>query len=110
MSNMPVFYVDELMHLVSGEEWKVLAFLTHKIVGDKMPFEGDQSCRLTVQEIAKGTGLPSPRIIHAMTDLWTYGIIVPQSFPFGDTITWSLGDLENIDLTGLAMRKKASES
>lgn len=107
MSNMPVFYVDELMHFLRGEEWKVLAFLTHKIVGDKIPFEGEQFARFGPDDIPNGTGLQMPAVVRALGELATYGIIMPAQTDQG--IAWMLCPLDEVDLKGLASRKKAGK-
>lgn len=108
MSNMPVFYVDKVMYYLSSEEFKVLAYLNHKIVGDKIPFDGEQYAKLHMRDIAKGTGLSTRMVNKCMSELVSYQLIMPARVQ--SKIVWMMGPLEEVDLAGLAMRKQAKES
>lgn len=103
MTNIPVFYVDETIHLLTGEEWKVLMYAVHKIIGDKIPFDGLQTAKIYRKDLIKKTGLTSPETIEALAELFKYQILLPTPTP--DGIEWTLGPLQHINLEGLAARK-----
>lgn len=105
MSNAPTFYVDEVMYFLSSEEFKLLMFLTHHIVGEELPFEREQSADLTIDQIKKGTGLPGPVANDGLMELAKYRLIMPISLPVSASITWTLCPLDEVDLAGLAQRR-----
>jgi hypothetical protein len=110
VSNTPTFYVDEVMYFLSSEEFKLLMYLTHRIVGEEIPFERDQVANLTIDQIKKGTGLPGPVANEGLMELAKYRLITTNGFPSDGIVTWSLCPLDLVDLNGLAIRKKARKS
>lgn len=108
MTNIPVFYVDETIHLLTGEEWKVLMYAVHKIVGDKIPFDGHQSAKIFRKDLIKKTGLTSPEAIEALAELFKYQILLP-TFVNNKGIEWMLGPLDQIDLEGISSREIAKK-
>ncbi len=105
MTNIPVFYVDEMIHLLTGEEWKVLMYAAYKIVGDKVPsFDSHQTTKIMRKDLIKKTGLTSPETIEALAELFKHQILMP-TFVNNRGIEWMLGPLEDINLEGLKARE-----
>lgn len=114
--NAPNMHVDEIMHLVTGDEYKVLNFITRHILGWRSSFqEGKAIISLTMicdgyqaktGKRFNGTGLSRPTIVKVLDSLVTYGLIEPIEKPTQKGQLWSLGLFPNID----ALRERAASN
>jgi len=65
----PNFYVDDLLPLLSGEEWKCMSFLIRKTLGWQKT-----SDRLAKSVIARSTGLSISTVDKCMANLVSFGL------------------------------------
>jgi phage replication O-like protein O len=65
----PNFYIDDLLPLLSGEEWKCMSFLIRKTLGWQK-----YSDRLAKSVIAKATGLAEATVDRSMASLIEFGL------------------------------------
>lgn len=65
----PNFYVDDLLPLLSGEEWKCMSFLIRKTLGWQKT-----SDRLAKSVIARATGLSISTVDKCMANLISFGL------------------------------------
>lgn len=83
----PNDYADLYMHLLSGDEWKVLSYAVRRTFGfgrydrpeDRISvsqFQQGKRSRETGQMLDHGTGLSRPTIIKALAALCDFGLIV----------------------------------
>jgi len=115
------FYVDECLHLLDGNELKVLLYAIRKIVGwnkqqDYISLSQFQDGAKNSQDgtpINYGTGLGRKTIIDAIGELTKYGLLVKLP---PDRNTRKLGDsyalqfnIALVDLKGLQERRQAAE-
>lgn len=102
----PNAYADDLMPLLTGEEWKVLSYMTRRIFGwEDARQAGNAGISLT--EIINGTGVAKRTAQKALDSLMLYGIAVLVAKGKGSAPSqWSLEiDKDHIDLAGLRRRK-----
>jgi hypothetical protein len=110
MANVPNFYVDNVMYLASGPEYKVLLFAVYKIIGDKIPFEGIQRANISTSDFSTGMNLSRPTVTKALASLVRYRLIVPIGKPTHDGQIWELTTPDVIDFAGLKTRKELEVS
>jgi len=67
----PNFYIDALLPLLSGEEWKCMSFLIRKTLGWHK-----RSDRLAKSVIAKATGLAESTVDKCMANLIAFGLAI----------------------------------
>lgn len=77
------FYVDNLLHLLDGNEWKVLTYIIRRIVGfhkesDHISLTQLESgiCKQNGEQLDHGVGLSRPCLIRVVDNLLKFGLIV----------------------------------
>lgn len=103
MTNIPVFYVDDVMYYIDGPEFKVLFCAVHKIIGDKIPFDGLQEATISVSDFCAGTHLGRVTVCEALKGLIKYNLIVPIGSVTREGQRWQLS--RDFDVEGLKARK-----
>lgn len=117
----PNSHVDELMHLLTGDEYKVLSFVTRHILGWKDRRETRMACisitmlcegyTAKTGAVFHGTGLSRPTIVKCLASLVESGLIDPIGDPTPDGQVWFLPSKalvsEALNLRADAARSKA---
>ncbi len=75
----PNFYIDDLLPLLTGEEWKCMSFLIRKTLGWHK-----RSDRLAKSVIAKATGLAESTVDKCMNNLVSFGLAIRKDDKAGD--------------------------
>jgi hypothetical protein len=113
----PNDYADLFMHLLSGEEWKVLSYAVRRIFGfqkrqDEISLTQFQEGLLAEDgsPLDHGTGLSRPAVIKALKALTTFGLMVRVSandpkLNSGDSYALHL-DASQVDVAGLEERDR----
>ncbi|HEX3560320.1 MAG TPA: hypothetical protein VHU19_14025 [Pyrinomonadaceae bacterium] len=110
----PNDYADQLMHLLSGEEWKVLSYTVRRIFGfqkrrDHVSLtQYQEGTRAAGRHLDYGTGLSRPTIIKALATLCKYGLMTLVALNDlqhneGDCYALQL-DASKVDMEGLLKR------
>jgi hypothetical protein len=111
----PNDYADQFMHLLSGEEWKVLSYTVRRIFG----FQKRQD-RISITQYQQGTpadeggfldhgtGLSRPTIIKALSTLCSFGLMVfvaPNDIQFNEGDCYALQlDPSKVDVDAMLAR------
>lgn len=109
------FYVDKCLHLLDGNETKVLLYVIRRIIGFNKNFDfislGQLENGIVTQSgerLDSGTGLSKPSIIKALSGLKKYGILLEvqksQSPKLGSAYTLQF-NYDKIDLINLEKRE-----
>lgn len=109
------FYVDKCLHLLDGNEIKVLLYVIRRIIGFNKNFDfislGQLENGIVTQSgerLDSGTGLSKPSIIKALSGLKKYGILLEvqksQSPKLGSAYTLQF-NYDKIDLINLEKRE-----
>lgn len=112
----PNSFVDEAMHLLTSDEYKVLSFIDRHILGWQekvMERKGVISLTMLVKGYQSkktgrwfhGTGLSRPTVNKCLDALTAYGFIVPEGTPGPKGQTWVLGDYPDYN----ALRERSIE-
>lgn len=77
------FYVDNLLHLLDGNEWKVLTYIIRRIVGfhkesDHISLTQLESgiCKQNGEQLDHGVGLHRATLIRVIDNLLAFGLII----------------------------------
>lgn len=114
-------YVDEFLHLLTGEETKVLLYAIRTIKGfwksqDRISisqFERGKRSKKTGEFLDHGTGLNRETVIRALSELKSYGLLVeiaPNDKKSNEGACYSLQfEYDKINILGLEARLKAKQ-
>jgi len=130
---VPNFYVDEVMHFLTSEEWKVLVYMMRCILGFQKHIQAGTDyiamSQFTVGQRTResnpsfsfkqngqrysrrGTGLSGPKVKKAIDALVHFGLVrrEGQHRKYGISY-WLERDWEVIDFIGLYARRDAQEA
>lgn len=100
----PNFYVDDLLNLLTGEEWKCMSFLIRKTLGWQKTKD-----RLAKSVIANATGLSESTVEKCMANLKAFGLALrlSENNAANDGIEWGVQmDDEQINWSALEERRQ----
>jgi len=121
-TQMPNLYLDRLLALLSGDEWKVVSYMARRLFG----FHKRQD-RISLSQIARGiknrktgerldagTGLNPNTIMKILVELVTFGIVLetaPAVKAKNLATEWALQlDSERVDWAGLEARNQTKKT
>jgi hypothetical protein len=100
--------IDEIMPLLTPEEWVVLSFATRRILGFKDKIEARQA-HISLSQFQQ-CGLSKPAITKALPQLSKYGLLKAIGDPTQDGQLWLLAYDDSVDIDGLRLRKTEREA
>lgn len=101
----PNVLVDEIMPLLTPEEWVILSFATRKILGWQNRIASRQDT-ISLSQFQQ-SGLSRPAVMNALDELSKYGLLNKIGNPTPKGQLWELSYDDQVDLEGLIARKSA---
>lgn len=103
----PNILIDEVMPLLTPQEWVVLSFATRRILGwaDNLKM---RQADISVSQFEK-TGLSRPAIVNALEGLEKYHLLTKVGKPTKSGQRWELSFDSDVDIEGLTLRKSSQQ-